>query len=151
MYFLRKTSPVTGSEPNLSHHKYFRTSATTIFVIITYPARRVPHSLDVSLLPLAPPPLEMMRNNKKPKFSKFGLGGRVKGENESIESKDIFEFLFPNGWLNNPLYKDGNQDDCNDSDNDDDSDDRNDNDAFSSVTAASLVAKNKVPQAFFVV
>ena len=150
MYFLRKTSPVTGSEPNLSHHKYFRTSATTIFVIITYPARRVPHSLDVSLLPLAPP-REMMRNNKKLKFSKFGLGGRVKGENESIESKDIFEFLFPNGWLNNPLYKDGNQDDCNDSDNDDDSDDRNDNDAFSSVTAASLVAKNKVPQAFFVV
>ena len=99
------------------------------------------------------PPLEMMRNKKKPKFSKFGLGGWVKGENESIESKDIFEFLFPNGWLNNPLYKDSNQDDCDNSNDDDDGDnrDRDDNDAVSTVTAASSVAKNKVPQAFFVV
>ena len=91
----------------------------------------------------------MMNTNKKQKTSKFGLGGLVKGEHESIEKKDVFEFLFPDGWMKNPLYRDGNQDDCDYSDEDDDGDDANE--ICSSVTGASSVAKKKLRQPFFVV
>ncbi len=93
-----------------------------------------------------------MRTNKKPKTSKFGLGGwvKVKGEYESIEKKDVFEFIFPEGWRNNPLYKKDGQDCWGDS-NDDDDEDMTDNDTFSSVTGTPSVAKKKVSQPFFVV